>query len=293
MCPGGQIVTCDAYGNCPCPDQPAASTYVAPIYPTTQQAVCDTQLSASAQQIIQAAGHTITCAPESGWTQSPAGGCPPIMCSIDGGAAQYMAAAINQDPGVLLVQLGATTPLVTPSPAPTTTTTTTVPVPVTARLENLSRPGAADFLVGERWRVTVTGPPGQPVAIQSATQNGQSRGSTTYGATNASGGFTLEGAMTPDAQGTWTEVWSVGGRAAAPFSFKVITPVAAPATTTTAATAPTTTGATTTAPGDQTGYQPQAFSPRALLEKPLFDGVQVWMALAAGVGLLALVGGRR
>jgi hypothetical protein len=90
---------------------------------------------------------------------------------------------------------------------------------VTATLQNTSRPGQS-FQVGDSWQLTVTGPANSPVS-DTATQNGNSMGTTPYGSTNGSGVFTLTGAIGASQVGTWSETWSVGGVSAPAINFTV------------------------------------------------------------------------
>lgn len=93
-------------------------------------------------------------------------------------------------------------------------------VPTTAQVRNLSRPGAADFSVGEQFEVVVTGEPNQAV-IGAASQNGAVMARSSFGRTDKNGRFTLTGSMGPDNIGTWKEQWQVGELKAPPIEFQV------------------------------------------------------------------------
>ena len=93
-------------------------------------------------------------------------------------------------------------------------------VPSTAQVKNLSRPGAADFVVGEKYEVVVTGTPDQ-VVLCAASQNASPPAKATFGRTGKNGRFSLTGTMQQLHLGLWTEQWQVGGVKAAPFTFEV------------------------------------------------------------------------
>ena len=93
-------------------------------------------------------------------------------------------------------------------------------------LDNLTRPGSSFFYVGERFRVTVQGAPGQPVSV-TAGSTSLATSTSTYGSTNSQGLFSLDGQMGTGEIGTWRETWRVGDIPASPnLVFDVI---AAPA----------------------------------------------------------------
>jgi hypothetical protein len=198
-------------------------------------------LDPAVRAAIIAAGHTIDCRRECdpmcmGGPFASDQNCCSELCSVDGGPYEHGAYAVNASPGTLLVELGAASPLfppaggsgpaVTETPSgtlPPTQLVTTAPTP-TVQILNTTRPGQP-FRVGDGWRLTVTG---QAVAQVSATvtQNGRSLGTTIYGSTDSAGRFVLTGVMDASTVGTWSEVWTVGNRSAAPLGF-VVSPAAA------------------------------------------------------------------
>jgi hypothetical protein len=95
------------------------------------------------------------------------------------------------------------------TPPPASTVTPTV------ALDNLTRPGSSFFYVGEQFRVTVQGAPGQPVSV-TAGSTSQPTSTASYGATNAQGLFSVEGQMGNGEIGTWHETWRVGDVPARP-----------------------------------------------------------------------------
>lgn len=131
----------------------------------------------------------------------------------------------------------------TSAPQTTTTTSTTpsatatsAPEPVTASpapAATTDRPLAAlieapnGYVVGRRWKITITGPANQPVSNK-AYQDNKDHGSTTYGSTNSSGVFTLEGAFSSDSAGAWVQQWYVGDRFAGLLTFNVSQAASAP-----------------------------------------------------------------
>ncbi len=93
-------------------------------------------------------------------------------------------------------------------------------LPSTAQVKNLTRPGASDFVVGEKFEVVVTGTPDQ-VVMCAASQNSSPPAKGTFGRTDKNGRFSLTGAITQIHVGEWSEQWQVGGVKAAPFRFTV------------------------------------------------------------------------
>lgn len=93
-------------------------------------------------------------------------------------------------------------------------------VPVTATIKNLTRPRASDFYPGERFEVVVSGPPGESVYLN-ARQGSKPESATRYGATDASGRFSLRGEMSDEHLGEWQESWWVGRHAAPQARFTV------------------------------------------------------------------------
>jgi len=98
-------------------------------------------------------------------------------------------------------------------------------LPAAVTLQNLSRPGSS-YRVGDTWRMLITGSPNQPVS-GSASQNGNSLGTTTYGNTDANGQLVLNGSFDGSTLGAWREMWTVGTSAAPVLAFNV---AAAPST---------------------------------------------------------------
>lgn len=93
---------------------------------------------------------------------------------------------------------------------------------VSVQIQNTTRPGSANFQVGDSWQITISGPANAPVA-SSATQNGNSLGTTPFGSTNANGQMVLTGVMGTAQIGSWVENWTVGGQSAGSLVFSVTT----------------------------------------------------------------------
>ena len=111
----------------------------------------------------------------------------------------------------------------TPVPPPATPPPVMPPTAMSAatvKLFNLTRPGDGSFIVGDQFRVEVTGAPSQPVT-STATQNGSSS-TGVMGQTDGAGKWSTEGTMGTTHIGTWSEVWQVGLKQATPIlSFTV------------------------------------------------------------------------
>ncbi len=95
--------------------------------------------------------------------------------------------------------------------------------PVHVEVQNLSRPGARDFYIGEEFRVVVQAAPDQQVA-NTASQNGAPGVRGIVGRTDGYGAFTVTGKMAAAHAGTWREVWSVGRAQAREITFVVKNP---------------------------------------------------------------------
>lgn len=80
---------------------------------------------------------------------------------------------------------------------------------VTVQLQNVTSGTLNNNHVNDAWRLTVTGPPNQPVYI-TAQQNGAAQSETQLGTTDANGNFQLYGQWYSDSSGQWTENYAVG-----------------------------------------------------------------------------------
>jgi hypothetical protein len=93
-------------------------------------------------------------------------------------------------------------------------------LPAKAVLSNTTRPGSADFLVGDSFKLAVTGTPGERV-VGSVMFDGKSAGVKGYGSTDTGGTLIITGVMKDEHVGSWHEEWSVGGVNAPPLDFAV------------------------------------------------------------------------
>lgn len=92
--------------------------------------------------------------------------------------------------------------------------------PPSVTLQNTTRVGSLNFVVGDSFLVNVIGTPGQAVSVD-AVFNGVDLGMTQMGTTDSQGNFGLSGVEGPAQVGGWLENWYVGGQLVATFSFIV------------------------------------------------------------------------
>ena len=97
----------------------------------------------------------------------------------------------------------------TAAPASYNAFVTRIGTAATVLITNLTGPSNAAFVVGDSWRIVISGAPNQPVCM-TGTFNGLPTGGT-FGSTDASGNFSLSGLMTSAVVGNWRETWYVGG----------------------------------------------------------------------------------
>ena len=244
--------------------------------------------------------------------QPPGTPCDPssVASQISAAVAAYAAAlALKQNSfaqevaaGQVVIPGGSTyvQPGATVASAPQSTTG----APTSVQLVNSSRPGQS-FRVGDNFAVTVHGSPGQPVSV-SGTQNNVSKGTTPVGTTDATGNFTINGTMTPDTVGNWSETWIVGGAAAPALNYSVAAAPggAAPSTSSSpsagpAATSSSSTSTTLTTPSSSSSTSSTSNSTAAnWLEQTAFTipfigtetgGYPVpWWEVLVGAGAVAL-----
>lgn len=153
-------------------------------------------------------------------------------------------------------------------------------------LQNLTTGNASLFYVGDRFRITITGPAGAEVK-GSAVQDGRGLGTTPYGAVSSSGLFTLEGTFGAEHLGSWVESWTVGGVEAEPHVLMFVCqakPAGAGAGQVATAAPGTTAGATE-------AQRAAGFDFMGLLTDKAIGGIPNWVLLAGvGGGLLLLKG---
>jgi hypothetical protein len=213
-----------------------------------------------------------------------------------GGTPDVMNPAYVRNPGVpypirypqdpILV-----TPRVIPDPTPYTPPVivnrdpipTLAPPPLraaTAAISNTSRPGQP-LQVGDSWKLVVTGTANQPVS-GTASQDGQSLGTTPYGSTDANGQLILTGSMDASTVGNWSELWTVGTVSAPVLTFSVSAAPGQPAAPSGGG------GGTNTTGAPSTGGIADFFTQSVTIGGMSFP---VWGIAAAAVGGLFLFSG--
>lgn len=204
-------------------------------------------------------------------------------------AAQQASAAQTSTPPV---QSNPQAAQVTPS---VNATTQSVYYP-TFNLINLSDASSPrSFQIGQSWKVTITGAPANATISVTASQNGNSLGTTPIGTADAQGNFTASSPIDASMVGVWSEQWYAGQWPVAATTFTVYGPggTTTPAATSTGSGAGSgSTGTTTTTPsntstpsgsvadGTVTGGVDTSVLPTT--------GISSGMLLALGIGAAAL-----
>jgi hypothetical protein len=83
------------------------------------------------------------------------------------------------------------------------------------RLINTSRPAARDFQIGDRFEISISGAPNQPVSVRTTRQSGMDWGPVT-GQTDTTGRWSTTGQFAKEDFGDWGEAWTVGQKLATP-----------------------------------------------------------------------------
>jgi hypothetical protein len=92
------------------------------------------------------------------------------------------------------------------------------------RIVNTARPASRDFQIGDRFEILITGAANQPVSVRT-TVKGRMDWGPVIGRTDMSGRWSTTGQFEKDDFGGWSEVWTVGGKAAEPtIHFSVSAP---------------------------------------------------------------------
>jgi hypothetical protein len=81
------------------------------------------------------------------------------------------------------------------------------------RIDNTTRPGSADFLIGDRFEIVLTAAAYQPVSVRT-TRRGRTDWGPVVGWTDTSGRWSTTGQFEKSDFGDWREVWTVGGKVA-------------------------------------------------------------------------------
>lgn len=85
----------------------------------------------------------------------------------------------------------------------------------TVQLKNISRPGSAEFQIGDRFQITITAPANQPISVRT-TRDGRTDWGPVIGKTDGAGQWSITGQYQASDFGFWDEYWTVGGRLATP-----------------------------------------------------------------------------
>jgi hypothetical protein len=92
------------------------------------------------------------------------------------------------------------------------------------RLLNASHPASRVFQVGDRFEVLLTGAPNEPVSVRT-TMEGRTDWGPIIGATDSTGRWSAAGQFEKSDFGSWSEIWTVGGKLASPaVQFSVSAP---------------------------------------------------------------------
>jgi hypothetical protein len=83
------------------------------------------------------------------------------------------------------------------------------------RLINTDRPASRDFQIGDRFEILITGAANLPVSVRT-TVKGRMDWGPVIGRTDMSGRWSTTGQFDKDDFGGWSEVWTIGGKAANP-----------------------------------------------------------------------------
>jgi hypothetical protein len=96
------------------------------------------------------------------------------------------------------------------------------------RLKNASRPASQEFQVGDRFEVSITGLPNQPISVRT-TRAGRTDWGPIVGSTDSTGKWSTAGHFEKSDFGDWGQVWTVGRRVASPgIQFAVNAPPCLP-----------------------------------------------------------------
>jgi len=155
-----------------------------------------------------ALSYAIGYAPPEAWVDTSAQFIPPAT------AETLNAPFIN--PGIVATEVTGS-----PTGVPSGVGTGIPDLGATLTLTNLTAFGNANFTVGDQFRVRATGRPGQRV-FASSTLNGADQGEALLGTIGGDGTFVINGVMTPDTVGVWSEDWYIEITKVATFNFIVL-----------------------------------------------------------------------
>jgi hypothetical protein len=82
-------------------------------------------------------------------------------------------------------------------------------------LLNLTRPQGRDFQIGDRFEIQIAGAPNQPISVRT-TRRGRTDWGPIVASTDSTGRWSTSRQLEESDFGGWSEIWTVGGRLAAP-----------------------------------------------------------------------------
>ncbi len=85
----------------------------------------------------------------------------------------------------------------------------------TVQLNNVTRPDGKDFQIGDHFEIVITAAANQPVSVRTARMS-HTDWSPVIGWTDSSGHWSTSGQFEKSDFGSWSEVWTVGGKLANP-----------------------------------------------------------------------------
>lgn len=146
--------------------------------------------------------------------------------------------------------------------------------------------GGSTLYPGDSWTIRITGAqPGSEVFVVGGKNGAQDRNR--MGTTDASGTFTLTGAVSSAELGNWQETWTAGGLNAGSFSFSV---VSGPGGSTASPQGPGSSAGSTSSSGATPPVVVTSSS--SWFTDEMISGIPNWALLAAGAAALFL-GGKR
>jgi hypothetical protein len=87
------------------------------------------------------------------------------------------------------------------------------------RIVNLSRPASSDFQIGERFKITITGAPNEPISVRTGGYGyGRTDWGPVIGSTDSYGQWSVEGQFQHRDFGGGRQIWTVGGKLAQPLN---------------------------------------------------------------------------
>ncbi len=129
------------------------------------------------------------------------------------------------------------------------------------QLRNTSHPASQNFQIGDRFEILISGARNQPISVRT-TRQGRTDWGPIIGWTNARGRWATTGQFEKDDFGSWSEIWTVGGKLAGPvIDFSVTAPCRAGRQGTASISGPNEAVACETTGGPQTFVTPSLSDP--------------------------------